>query len=134
MRPGALLRAILSPAPTLTLARALALTLTLPLRRFGLIMLLLTDYIIAIEAATRGAPSLRFGRPLRGFLVLFIDRAVQHCIHAVRRRMHTRLCTSALGSSTACLPSWAVPLPPRPCRATPAQSHGTGLADGAGAA
>ena len=52
---------------------------------FGLMLLLLSDFLIAIEAATRDAPSLRFGRPLRGFLVLFLDRAVQHCMHAARR-------------------------------------------------
>ena len=93
----------LSPSPSLTpaTARALALTLTVTLIRVGLVVVLLTDYVITIEAATRGAPSLRFGRPLRGLLVLFVDRAVQHCIQAVRRRMHPPLCAPALHPRSA---------------------------------
>ena len=130
----------LSPSPSLTpaTARALALTLTVTLLRVGLVVVLLTDYVITIEAATRGAPSLRFGRPLRGLLVLFIDRAVQHCIQAVQRRMHTPalhpcsaplalhplLCTPALGSSTDCRLGPCPRRPPRRRRrATPALSR-----------
>ena len=126
----------MSPSPSLTpaTARALALTMTVTLLRVGLVVVLLTDYVITIEAATRGAPSLRFGRPLRGLLVLFIDRAVQHCIQAVRRRMHTPalhpcsaplLCTLALGSSTDCRLGPCPRRPPRRRRrATTALSHG----------
>ena len=53
----------------------------------ALMALLTVDFFVAIGAAANGTPVVRFARPLRGFLIFFLVRSVQHCVAAATRTL-----------------------------------------------
>lgn len=112
----------------------------------ALLGLLTVDFVVGVAAAVHDTPIVRFARPLRGFLVFFLIRSVQHCVSAATRTLPALgdllfllalvVVTSALFAASLFNDDGEKSEAPdgsddvRPARAEPALSHAPGAAPG----